>query len=336
MLLISYGSPRWRVSFALCFLCILTFFLWHKLGDGNLAKSADGLSNYSDNATSPTAVAPVQLSQEVELVVSSVLKTNTSWIGEHLPQYLANVYTADDPTATLTVPRNKGHESNVYLTHIINNYDHLPEILIFLHGRRYQWHNEDPLYDGVPPLQNLSIPYVKQHQFATLRCTWSLGCPREMTPDIHALDKQDDEEADDRAKTEAAYARAFTQLFPGEEIPEAVAVHCGAQFAATRDVIRQRSKEQYMWFRQWLYDTDLPDYLSGRVMEYAWHIILGQPPIACPHAAECFCQKFGLCDLSCEDYGCEKRYWFKFGELPDNWPNEGPGTDGWPEHDWAF
>ena len=144
-------------------------------------------------------------------------------------------------------------------------------MLIFLHGHRYQWHNEDPLYDGVPPIRNLSIPYVHRHKFATLRCTWELGCPREMTPDLAAVSKEQDENADDRAKTEAAYAQAFTELFPGEEIPEAVAVHCGAQFAAARDLIRRRSREEYIAFRRWLWDTELPDYLSGRVMEYAWH-----------------------------------------------------------------
>lgn len=174
-----------------------------------------------------------------------------------------------------------------------------------------------------------------------------------MTPDLTAASREFDDEADDRAKTEAAYARSFTELFPGEQIPEAVAVHCGAQFAVTRAAIRRRSKEEYVRFREWLWNTKLPDYLSGRVMEYAWHstcslsrtdlsrkvlmapVILGQPPIACPHAGRCFCEKFGLCDLDCQEYGCAKRYWFKFGELPEGWPEVGPGVDGWPERHWA-
>lgn len=155
-----------------------------------------------------------------------------------------------------------------------------------MHGRRYQWHNEDPLYDGVPPLLNLSIPYVLKHNFATLRCTWELGCPHEMTPNLSTASKENDEEADDRAKTEAAYAKAFTELFPGEKIPEAVAVHCGAQFAATREAIQRRSLEDYLSFRQWLWDTELPDYLSGRVMEYAWHskflLVVELPSTSCP------------------------------------------------------
>lgn len=55
---------------------------------------------------------------EVELVVSSVSKTDTSWISENVPHYPANIYVADDPAAALTVAKNKGHESTVYLTYV--------------------------------------------------------------------------------------------------------------------------------------------------------------------------------------------------------------------------
>ena len=54
----------------------------------------------------------------VELVVAAVKADDTSWIQEHLP-YPAHVYVADDPTAPLTVQKNIGHESNIYLTYDI-------------------------------------------------------------------------------------------------------------------------------------------------------------------------------------------------------------------------
>lgn len=189
--------------------------------------------------------------------------------------------------------------------------------------------------DGVTPLQNLQIPYVIKHGFATLRCSWLLGCPLEIRPDLNANVKWDDPEADQRAKTEAVYAVAFGELFPGTPVPEAVGVHCGAQFAVTRDRILGRTVDEYRSYRDWLWATELTDEFSGRVMEYSWHQILGQPPVDCPHAGDCFCEKFGMCDLRCEDYGCEKTYFFHFGELPENWPEEGPGTDGWPLRNWT-
>ncbi|KAI9661998.1 MAG: hypothetical protein M1831_002913 [Alyxoria varia] len=273
---------------------------------------------------------------KVELVVASVKNTSTHWLKEFFPHYAKSIYVSDDPEAKLTVPMNKGRESTVYLTYIIDNYDTLPEVMIFLHGSRYQWHNEDPMYDGVPMLQNFRIPYVRDHQFATLRCTWELGCPHEMSPDLAAVSRLTDPDADDRAKTEAAYAKAFTELFPDLQLPDDVAVHCGAQFAVTREAVKRRPKRDYVRYRQWLWETDLPQQYSGRVFEYAWHIMMGMPSKYCPDARDCFCQKFGLCNLEgCVEHGCPKRYKFKFGLLPKDWPDVGPGEDGWPEKGWA-
>ena len=36
------------------------------------------------------------------------------------------LYVTDNPSAPLTVPKNKGREAMVYLTHIINHYSNLP------------------------------------------------------------------------------------------------------------------------------------------------------------------------------------------------------------------
>lgn len=199
-----------------------------------------------------------------------------------------------------------------------------------------KYHADSASLDGVPPLQKLRIPYVVEHGFATLRCSWLLGCPLEIRPNPKAETKWDDPDADQRAKTEAAYARAFRELFPGKPLPEAVGVHCGAQFAATRARIRANPLADYVSYRDWLWTTELTDEFSGRVMEYSWHQILGAPAVDCPHAGTCFCEKFGMCDLEeCHDYGCERTYFFNFGELPEGWPAEGGGENGWPVTQWA-
>lgn len=33
---------------------------------------------------------------------------------------------------------------------MIDNYDHLPDLTVFIHAARYQWHNDDPLYGTTP------------------------------------------------------------------------------------------------------------------------------------------------------------------------------------------
>ena len=71
---------------------------------------------------------------------------DTSWLEHHFSDWDLNVYKMNDPRAKLTVAKNKGRESMAYLTYIIDNYDNLPEYMVFLHSLRYQWHNEDPMY----------------------------------------------------------------------------------------------------------------------------------------------------------------------------------------------
>ena len=150
--------------------------------------------------------------------------------------------------------------------------------------------------------------------YANLRCVWTLGCPNEI--DLHKLDS-------DKA-TEIVYPQAFQELFPGRPLPEVVAVACCAQFAVTRDKVRQNPRTDYEHYRKWLIETPLEDDTSGRVLEYAWHIIFGKPPVHCPAASECYCKTFGLCDMDCSINQCGERWPYPpFASLPDGWPTIG-------------
>lgn len=58
----------------------------------------------------------ISLRKEKALVVASMKHENTSWVHEHFENWLSYIYVVDEPTATLTVSRNKGREANVYLS----------------------------------------------------------------------------------------------------------------------------------------------------------------------------------------------------------------------------
>ena len=58
----------------------------------------------------------VNSSSDVRLVVARMQHEDASWLDQYLPQWQKSIYTVDDPSASLTVPRNKGRESMVYLT----------------------------------------------------------------------------------------------------------------------------------------------------------------------------------------------------------------------------
>lgn len=215
--------------------------------------------------------------------------------------------------------------------YIIDRYTTLPPISVFIHSARYAWHNEDPLYDAVPVLTNLRLPHVLARGFVSLRCTWAIGCPAELAPK-----RSNTADMDDRSQTEPAYAAAFQHFFPGVAIPHVIGAHCGGQFAVFRDRIRARPLTFYTKIQKWLLDTDLSDQISGRVMEYMWHIIFGMPAQDCQDTETCFCETFGLCDLTCEEGSCEKRWQVPvYKSLPVGWPKAGGGRDGWPEVGWA-
>ncbi|KAK9779344.1 hypothetical protein SCAR479_03826 [Seiridium cardinale] len=256
---------------------------------------------------------------KLEVVVASTRSEDTSWLRTFFPEWKTNIYVVDDWKATLTVSKNKGRESMVYLTHIITNYDNLPEKILFIHASRFAWHNDEPDYDAVPTLRNFQLPYLEQAGYVNLRCVWVIGCPAEIRP---IQDENSGEKEPPAAKE--VYKASFEELLPELPVPAVVAVSCCSQFGVTRETIRRRPKEDYIRYRQWLLDTPLKDDTSGRIFEFSWHIIFGKEAVHCPSAEECYCKVFGLCGMHCSNDSCEDRYTLPaFSTLPSGWPELG-------------
>lgn len=69
---------------------------------------------------------------------------------------------------------------------------------------------------------------------------------------------------------------AWRALFNNSNIPEVIAAPCCSQFAVSREQVWRRPVGDYKWFQRWLMETELSDDVSGRVMEYLWHVIFGK------------------------------------------------------------
>jgi hypothetical protein len=204
---------------------------------------------------------------EKELVLAAMSYSDMSWTdGLSWP---LNIYRADvrPGKAELTVPVNKGNEAMVYLTYLIDRYDSLPDVTVFMHGARYQWHNDNPLYDSVASIESLNLDFVRQEGYASLRCTWMIGCPAELEPARFLRERPDDP----MHPTAVEYPDQFQILFPDTPVPELVGGGCCSQFAVSREQIHQRPKSDYERYRRWLVDTILDSGTSGRIMEYSWH-----------------------------------------------------------------
>lgn len=114
-------------------------------------------------------------------------------------------------------------------------------------------------------LRHFQLPYLEQEGYVNIRCAWSLGCPNEIKPFEEAGEHREAVHAG------GDYKQAFQHLFPGTAVPKVVAVSCCAQFAVTKDKIRERPKSDYVRYRDWLIKTELKDSISGRILEYSWH-----------------------------------------------------------------
>ena len=225
-------------------------------------------------------------------------KDMTKWIPEtFIPGNGVNVsmYVADDPWAPLHPPKNKGHEVMIYLTYIIDHYDSLADVNIFMHSHQFAWHNDDLLdQNAALMIQRLSSERVQREGYVNLRCHWHPGCPDWMHPGATEVDINKQEEV--------LLAKSWSELFPMDEIPDVLAQPCCAQFAISKDRIRQLPLSRYVFFRDWLLRTPLSDALSGRVWEYVWHYLFTGQNVVCPKEHICYCDGFGVC------FGGQKQY----------------------------
>jgi hypothetical protein len=87
------------------------------------------------------------------------------------------VYVADDANATNSVPINKGNEAMIYVTYLIDHYDSLPDLMVFMHVGRTSWHNNVLLHvKSASLIQRLRRSYARYAGFVNLRCDTTKAC----------------------------------------------------------------------------------------------------------------------------------------------------------------
>lgn len=222
------------------------------------------------------------------LVVPKMRGEDTDWIGRELPDWDTAVYVADSPNAPLHPPKNKGHEVMIYLSYIIDFYDSLPDVAVFIHSHQSAWHNEEIFdTDAAEILRRLSLDRVIREGYMNTRCNHSPGCPDWMHPGAVVEDESKQEEV--------MLARAWSELFPDEPVPSVLAQPCCAQFALSGERIRTIPRPRFIFYRDWLLQTDLSDYIAGRIWEYLWQYVFTGKPVVCVEESVCLCDGYGIC-----------------------------------------
>ncbi|KAI9934585.1 hypothetical protein ASPWEDRAFT_645289 [Aspergillus wentii DTO 134E9] len=248
------------------------------------------------------------------LVVPKIKDEDTDWMAREIPDWQHAVYVADDPSAPLHPPKNKGHEVMVYLSYIIDHYDEIPDIVAFMHSHQFAWHNDEIFGgDAADMLRRLNPARVVREGYMNLRCTWAPGCPDWMHPG--ALEENSEKQE------ETMLARSWGEIFPDVPIPDVLAQPCCAQFAVSRERILATPKSRYIFYRDWILRTELSDYISGRVWEYLWHFVFTGENIVCAKENVCYCDGYGLCFGGEDEYDAFRGLGFQKKDLEEELTN---------------
>ena len=145
---------------------------------------------------------------------------------------------------------NKGYEASAYLEYIINNYENLPDICIFVHGHRNDWHHKENIDEKIKNLDflynyyninDLKTDYLKNH-----------------TKEFNILKN---------------FIYIFNNILDKQIIVENIKYKPCGQFYIKKENILIHSKDIYKELYNFLMTTNIPSYWSARFFEYLWHFI---------------------------------------------------------------
>ncbi|KAI0838790.1 hypothetical protein F5Y06DRAFT_44505 [Hypoxylon sp. FL0890] len=237
----------------------------------------DSLPNHDRNIT-------------VNLVVATLSNDDISWT-ENLGIPNLNVirYVSDDMEAPYHPPvPYKGREALIYHAYMHDFYDDLPDITIFTHADETPWHMESILNSSMTfALSHLDLNEVLERQYFNLRVSWENACPNWINTTKTV--------ADSGKLEEKHMHEAFSKVFPDNQVPEILAGPCCSQFAVTRDAVRRNPRSQYQINMDWLIETELDDYISGRVWEHMWPWLFKGEAVDCDVEWKAYCKMYHIC-----------------------------------------
>ncbi|KAB8360951.1 hypothetical protein FH972_024683 [Carpinus fangiana] len=215
-------------------------------------------------------------------------------------------YIVDDPTAPLHLEENKGREAAVYVKYIMEHYDNLTDVTVFVHPDNKAWHNNVLLrQDLLPTLNRLNRNHVFEQGYFNTRCDLWPGCPNWILFNANATVR---EEHRDRA-LDTYSENMWRELFYAEPFPEYLSEPCCSQFAVSKEAIRAIPLDNFGRIYRWLLHNEF-DMYAGRQMEYLWqYLFLGEGE-RCPSMRECYCKGYDLCfedDSELERYNQARR-----------------------------
>lgn len=154
---------------------------------------------------------------------------------------------------------NKGREAVAYLRYIIDHYSNLSSSIAFVHAHRTSWHQKDPS-DIVIALKTLQW---NKYNYMPLTSAMTYAEFKQGTNDPQSTVNYE-------------IWRNVLQTELGSPPENGIRAPCCATFAVKKEAILTHPKEFYRNIMNYILSSPHSDQLTGRTLEYTWHMIFGQ------------------------------------------------------------
>jgi hypothetical protein len=191
-------------------------------------------------------------------VVITHYKENIDWVKNINPDVSIYVYSKSD-TRFIYYPVIQGNDTNGYLKFIIDNYNKLPDKILFLHGHRNNWHQD---YDA---------DFICNHVNWELDDYFSVN-KRETYQEISMISPP-------HARPYNLIKNYWNEIFGNEMIlPDKFTMYGSSQFVVSKSLILHHSRDFYSKCLVWVNFAKDPINPAGNnpahIFEWTWHYIL--------------------------------------------------------------
>lgn len=189
----------------------------------------------------------------IDCVVSRY-KKNTDWVYKLKNINKFYIYDKQTPSNEYNIPVNKGNEASVYLKYIIDNYDKLSDFTFFIHDDEYSWHHSGSIID----LFDEAVASNELYYNINANCI--LGSIQGNKWHEEFLVWYND------------YIEKYIPMNTLLHNDRTKGYRGSAQFLVHKSLITNLPLKFYEDLYNWIITTHLPNYKSGRFLEWTWYV----------------------------------------------------------------
>lgn len=168
------------------------------------------------------------------------------------------IYDKENEDNPYNIPVNKGNEASVYLKYIIDHYDTLTEFTYFIHDDEKAWHHTGSVIDKFI----YAIESKKKYFNINDKCINTIDVVLKECIRLKCTDE-----------FKAFYKDFIEEYVPFKTLDKKKEFLGSAQFLVHKSFIQKIPKEHYEKLYDWIINTELKNSVSGRFLEWTWHIL---------------------------------------------------------------